>query len=421
MVSRDMRLLCTFLIHTALIVAALGSPTESEVDFGTTTRGGLGGQIIRVTNLNSTGRGSLRQALWAKGPRTVVFEVGGIIDLAGTSLSIANPFVTIAGQTAPSPGITLIRGGLNIKTHDVVVQHLRVRPGDAGHAKGGGWEVDAISLYSAHDVAIDHCSCSWATDENLSVSGPRFKGATAEEWRENTSRNISITHCIIAEALANSTHSEGEHSKGVLLHDNTRSILVFGNLFASNQDRNPFAKAGTHGAIVNNWISNAGSKGISIAGAEGEQWKGRQPQTSQSFIIGNLFEHGLDTSRGSPVIRVYGHPVELILQDNRGVRLDGRNAKPIDGQEPRVLDQSPRLSERWAVLPVSQVKESIRKNAGARPQDRDAVDSRIMQSAVSRTGRIVDSQNEVGGYPVQEPTHSPFRAEQWDLQTMNRR
>src|SRR6187397_2334184 len=86
------------------------------------TPGGRGGKIIRVTNLNASGAGSLREAIETQGPRTVVFEVGGAIDLGREDIEIKEPFLTIAGQTAPSPGVTLIRGGVDIRAHDVVIR-----------------------------------------------------------------------------------------------------------------------------------------------------------------------------------------------------------------------------------------------------------------------------------------------------------
>ncbi len=143
-----------------------------------------------------------------------MFEVGGVIDLAGSTLSIHEPYLTLAGQTAPSPGITLIKGGLKIQTHDVIVQHLRTRPGEAGHEKRDGWEVDGISTSRAHDVIVDHCSTSWATDEDLSASGPRFQGETPDDWRKATSHRITFSHNIVAEGLSNATHRKGEHSRG---------------------------------------------------------------------------------------------------------------------------------------------------------------------------------------------------------------
>ncbi len=198
------------------------------------TPGGRGGQIIRVTNLDASGPGSLRAAIEAEGPRIVVFEVGGVIDLGRQTLVLRNPFITIAGQTAPSPGITLIRGGIDIRGHDVIVQHIRIRPGSAGGEWMSGWDEDGIATVGAYNVIIDHCSLTWATDENLSASGPRFTGSTPEEWRRGTSHNITFSNNLNGESLAYSTHSKGEHSKGSLLHDNVTGLLIVGNLYAHN-------------------------------------------------------------------------------------------------------------------------------------------------------------------------------------------
>ena len=132
-------LLC---LTTALgpFVACAQSPPRipAGTGFGADTPGGRGGTIYRVTNLEATGAGSLRAALEAEGPRLVVFEVGGVLDLNGRGITISQPRVTVAGQTAPSPGITIIRGAVYIATHDVRIQHIRVRPGDAGRAKRPG-------------------------------------------------------------------------------------------------------------------------------------------------------------------------------------------------------------------------------------------------------------------------------------------
>jgi hypothetical protein len=99
------------------------------------TPGGRGGQVIRVTTLADKGPASFLEALETKGPRIIVFEVGGVIDLRGEEIEITEPFLTIAGQTAPAPGITLIRAGVNIRAHDVIIQHIHVRTGTAGMAK----------------------------------------------------------------------------------------------------------------------------------------------------------------------------------------------------------------------------------------------------------------------------------------------
>jgi len=231
--------------------------------FGLDSKGGSGGEIIRVTNLNREGEGSFAAALEHDGPRIIVFEVAGVINLERKSLRITNPFVTVAGQTAPYPGITLIRGGISIQAHDVIIQHIKVRPGEADQPKKSGWEVDGIGCSKgAWNVIIDHCSVTWSTDENISPSGPRFDGSGPEEWRENTSHRIVISNCIIAEGLSNSTHSKGEHSKGTLVHDNASDILITGNLYASNMQRNPLFKGGARGVVVNNYIYNPGNAAI---------------------------------------------------------------------------------------------------------------------------------------------------------------
>src|SRR6266567_5223575 len=84
--------------------------------------------VLRVTTLEADGAGSLREALDDARPRIVVFEVGGVIDLEGGSLNVRSPHLIVAGQTAPDPGITLIRGGLTVETYDVKIQHIAVRP-----------------------------------------------------------------------------------------------------------------------------------------------------------------------------------------------------------------------------------------------------------------------------------------------------
>ncbi len=236
--------------------------------FGMRTVGGLEGRVIRVTSLEREGPGTLRAAIEAKGPRLVVFEVGGIIDLARKTIRVTEPYLTMAGQTAPHPGITLLRGALAVETHDVVIQHLSVRPGDAGQPRKSGWSPDGIAVNAAANVIIDHCSATWAVDENLSVSGPRYQGPAA------TSHDVTIRHCLVAEGLDNSSHEKGPHSKGSLIHDCCRNIAIIANLYAHNADRNPYFKAETTGIIVNNLIYNPGRAIIRVSFPKSE-WQGR--------------------------------------------------------------------------------------------------------------------------------------------------
>ena len=261
------------------------------------TPGGRGGQVLRVTTLAADGPGSLAEALRTPGPRIVVFEVAGVIDLKLQELRISEPFLTVAGQTAPSPGITLIRGGLTIATHDVVVRHLRIRPGTGGLHQGAGVDFDAITTLSgARDVIVDHCSLTWATDENLSASGTRFVGATPDEWRANVSHRITFSNNLLAEGLRHATHAKGEHSKGSLIHDNSTDILIVGNLYAHNYERSALSKGGTRAQFLNNLIYDPGQRAVHYNLVD-EEWAEHlgEKQVGELSLRGNVLRAGPST------------------------------------------------------------------------------------------------------------------------------
>lgn len=391
------------------------------------TPGGRGGKILRVTTLAPTGPGSLLEALAARGPRIVVFEVGGIIDLGRRSVRIEQPFLTIAGQTAPSPGITLVRGGLDVATHDVVIQHLRVRPGEAGAAKRSGLEIDAISTVGgAHDVIVDHCSLTWATDENLSASGPRFEGKDPAAWREATSHRITFSNNIIAEGLARSTHSKGEHSKGSLIHDNVTDILIVGNLYAHNMERSPLFKGGVRGAVINNLIYDPGPKAVHY-NLIAEEWGDRPYQLGQLTLIGNVLRAGPSTPPDVALVALGGSgDLELYAADNLAIDRLGRPL-PAEGlyttaaASIRHVAQPPTIPAGLKPVGAIDIQDTVIRNAGARPWDRDAIDRRIVADTIEARGEIIDSEQAVGGYPVQQETRQKFDPAQWDLRFMTRK
>lgn len=381
------------------------------------TPGGRGGRIIKVTTLDSQGPGSFAEAVAASGPRIIVFEVGGVIDLKGSILSIRDPFVSIAGQTAPSPGITFIDGGINVFTHDVIVQHIRVRQGASRHVKG--WEPDAMATIGAYNVVIDHCSFTWGVDENCSPSGPRFKGATPDEWRKNTSHRITISNNIIAEGLSNSTHSKGEHSKGTLVHDNVTEVTIIHNLYAGNRDRNALFKGGARGIYVNNYIHNPGRNAVRYA-LVNEEWEGHPHETGQLTIIGNVMQHG-PSSSDMPLLHAGNGPCGIYMEDNIAKNKAGLGAALFFGDSLKLVKQKPIWYEKIKPVPASQVQENIVKNVGARPWDRDENDKRIIREMLSNTGKVIDSETEVGGYPVFKQTRSAFVEKDWDLRYMTKK
>jgi hypothetical protein len=423
-----------WLVSCALLfsTSAFAAPDSTELAFpgaqgwAAHTIGGRGGKIVRVTTLSPTGPGSITEALATRGPRIVVFEVGGIIDLDKKTLKLAEPLITIAGQTAPSPGITLIRGGLDITTHDVIVQHIRIRPGDAGVPRFGGLDFDSLStLGGAHDVIVDHCSLTWGTDENLSASGPRFEGKTPEEWRAAASHRITFSNNIIAEGLAHSSHIKGEHSKGSLIHDNVTDILIVGNLYAHNKERNPLFKGGVRGAVINNLIYDPGDKAVhyNLIAAE---WGAMPPQVGHLTLMGNVYRAGLSTRPGLPLFMFGGSgDLELYTSDNLSIDWVG-NPLPEQGRYTTASAvvkrvSKPMLPAGLKVLPAREVQDAVIRTVGARPWDRDTHDVRIIADTIEARGFIINSQDEVGGYPTQQPTSQAFNPAEWDLRTMMRK
>lgn len=414
----------------ALLLAGLAAlPAAAQTAFpgavgpAAQTPGGRGGQILRVTNLDSDGPGSLKAALETKGPRIVVFEVGGVIDLRRSVLEITEPYLTIAGQTAPSPGITIIRGGIDLKTHDVIIRHLRVRTGVDGQAKRSGWEADAFSTVAAHDVVIDHNSFSWAIDENMSASGPRFTGGSVAEWRKGTSYNVTFSNNLAAEGLADASHPKGEHSKGSLVHDNTTGIVFYRNIWAHNVERHPLVKGGAQVLMVNNLIYNPGHRAVHY-NLMALEWGDHPYVTGEITAIGNVLRGGNDTDPGLPFLMLGGDgDLAYYGRDNRAVDRHG-NALPQFGRygETRArLIAAPKPLAPIAgieVLPAAAVETSVLATAGARPWDRDADDIRVLFFVAEGRGDIIDDENQVSAYPAFKPTRAKFVEAEWNLDTM---
>jgi pectate lyase len=424
------------LIALALPSALAAAPSQSRsapqpstlafpgaVGWAATTPGGRGGRIIRVTTLAADGPGSFKAALEAKGPRIIIFEVGGIIDMGRQTLKISEPYLTIAGQTAPSPGITLIKTGIDIATHDVVMRHIRVRTGVDSQPKLSGWEADALSTVGAHHVIIDHCSFTWAIDENMSASGPRFDGATPDEWRQNTSHAITFSYNIAAEGLADASHPKGEHSKGTLIHDNASQIMIWRNLYAHNKERNPLVKGGAQVELVNNILYDPGERAVHY-NLMALEWGDHPYQPGKLSAVGNVMRGGPSTAPHMPFLMLGGdgdldyHGKDNIAVDQFGVALPmfGRY-----GETRAKLNELAAPPVWWpgtAVLAARDVETHVLGRAGARPWDRDADDLRVLFFVAEGRGEIIDDEKQVGGYPKMAQTRAPFVEGDWNLDTM---
>jgi hypothetical protein len=355
--------------------------------FGTNSRAGRGGQIIKVTNLNDSGPGSLRAAIDASGARIIVFEVGGTISLS-SDLNIRNPFVTIAGQTAPSPGIMLRNAGIRVNTNDVLIQHLRIRVGD-GPTGPSPSNRDALQILgpNSYNVVVDHISASWAIDENVST------------WY-NGLRDVTISNSIVSEALHRSLHSKGAHSMGVLVGDYAKNISLIGNLLAHNNERNPLLKGGTSTVVVNNVFYNPGPwEFFNIVDDYGAG-------ASSASVVGNVWLKGPSTT-ATVAIKVSSRmPSGTRVHHRDNIVSPGLSLSSIPSGY--VVSTPPVWVSPLTVRSANTVENHVLSFAGARPADRDAVDKRIATEVKNRTGRIIDSQSQVGGWPNLPQTYRAF-------------
>ena len=367
--------------------------------FGASATGGRGGEVIYVTNLNDSGDGSLRAAINTQGPRTIIFRVGGTINLE-SSLVIDNPSITIAGQTAPGDGITIRLGPLEngaalfIEAADVIIRHLRIRPGPADI---GECCRDAITFFDGADrVIVDHVSLSWGTDETINAWG--------------TSRNISIQRSVISEALLFASHSEVEgvfqpHSKGALFGDQTDRLSMHYNLLAHNNQRNPLINSniGATYEHVNNIIYNWGDFA--------SVFNGMVEDTLQINHIGNLYLPGINSRDNRWEVGVQpGSSTRVYVRDNLGpnrqegddefaiVGSDINFVRPADPSLYQSLEPFEMSSFPIDVVPANSVLDNVAQDVGATLPRQDSIDRRVIQEVLNGQGRIIDDPSDVGGW-----------------------
>jgi hypothetical protein len=272
-------------------------------------------------------------------------------------------------------------------------------------------------------VVVDHCSLTWATDENLSASGQRFTGVTPEEWRAATSHHITFSNNIIAEGLADSSHPKGEHSKGSLIHDNVTHLLIYGNLYAHNYERNPLFKGGVHGAVVNNFIYNPGARAVHY-NLQAVEWGEVPFENGRLTAVGNVLRAGPSTSGDLAFLMLGGngdldyHGADNIAVDRMGRPLPMFGRYTTAGA--RIVEHAAPLDwpEGLTAVPATELEAFVLRNAGARPWDRDEHDVRVTADAAEGRGAIIDSEQEVGGYPQVQASQRAFDPSLWDMDTM---
>jgi len=351
--------------------------------------------VYKVTNLNNSGPGSLQAALDASGPRVVVFEVAGNIDYTpyGT-LSISTPYVTIAGQTAPPPGITLKGCQVMLGTHDVLMQHIRVRVGDLSESgelikNKAGWtqfsERDCMKV-SGDRIVIDHCSFSWSTDENV----------------QSSANDVTFRHNIFSEGLHSVKHHKGGHSRGLLImRPGSHRVAVVGNLFAHNMARNPTVSAG-EAVVANNLVD-----GVNVAiKTDCVARPGQGPvllNATQNVI--KRANHAFVARAKHPDSRFYFAPDNVFKGqafDSVAAIWEKHVSMPFaPGVAPACRAIEPPITvPGLKIKPASEVEAWVLANAGARPADRGPVDARVVNDVKNGTGGILASQENVDGWPA---------------------
>ncbi len=357
--------------------------------FGAFTQGGRGGRVIKVTNLADAGPGSLRAAIEAKGPRVILFETGGTIELQ-SPLVIRNPYVTVAGQTAPGDGITLKGHALLVSTSEVIVRFIRVRPGDISKT-----ETDSISLTAGRNIIIDHCSASWSTDETLSVSQQMTQG-------ERQLDLVTVQWSIISESLDQSVHSKGAHGYGSLVRGSSGSRYSFHhNLWAHHRARLPRpgnfadAKLDPQGPVfdfANNLFYNWGG--------DGSGYNVDETAISRYSFRANSYRQGINSKSALAFVEsAPGAQAHFSGNFMNGVLVETealvRLKRPVEGYFSATPFPNGDLAAELALV----AEEKVLARAGA-SLVRDGVDTRVVQSVRTRTGQIINTQDEVGGWPA---------------------
>ena len=389
--------------------------------YGAMTRGGRGGKVILVTNLNDSGPGSLREACKAEGPRIVVFTVSGTITLE-SRLRISNPYITIAGQTAPGDGICIRRYPISINASEVIIRYIRVRLGDETDN-----DADAISGRYHRNIILDHVSASWSIDETVSIYH---------------CENVTIQWCLISESLYNAGHVKGTHGFGGIWGSNYSTYHH--NLLAHHTSRNPrFASGCGYNDFRNNVVYNWGYN--SAYGGEKQQEGREEFNFAVINMVANYYKPGPATRPGEVTHRivepysrnspdgfakwyvadnvVHGNPAVTANNWDGGVQPQGGSSHISKLKLDEPFDAIT-INQQTAEEAYSSVLESV----GASLPKRDSIDARIVDE--TRNGYatyegityknkrrvpnewkkcgIIDSQADVGGWPELKSLSAPL-------------
>jgi hypothetical protein len=374
--------------------------------FGRFAKGGRGGDVYHVTQLSDDGPGSLRQGIRsANGPRTIVFDLSGTIQLA-TPLVVDKSYLTIAGQTAPGDGICLRDQTFRIRqASHIIVRYLRFRLGDQNKPPTSG--PDCLNTDDVDHVIFDHITATWGIDGNHDLR----RGG-----------NFTLQWSIYAEALNRSLHEKGSHAMLASFRDLTAGITLHHNLLASSRERHPTlggsprTRAEAVADFRNNVVYN-------VSGAT-------NLGNCHINLINNYYQAGPDTPPAALPIAVKTEnagALKAFLAGNRFADrpdLTAHNERAIDftrwakGNYRRTSWEQVRASTEFATDGATprtdtapQAYERVLRSAGA-SRRRDTADARLVAGVRDRTHRLIDSQEQVGGWPVLRSEPAPLDTDQ---------
>lgn len=380
--------------------------------FGRHTTGGRSGKVYFVTKTADDGsEGTLRYALDQKGPRYIVFTTGGTIYLQ-SPLRIKEGNVTIAGQTAPGDGITVANYETFVAADNVIIRYMRFRMGDQKKYEG-----DALGARFIKNLMVDHCSMSWSTDETVSIY---------------VNENTTLQWCVIAESLRNSFHQKGAHGYGGIAGGKFASFHH--NLYAHHDSRNPRLGeyAGSKFALTNltdfrnnvmyNWGHNSlyGGEGMNVniinnyykpgpATTTRQRIvaidKNEKPQAEVYNIWGKYYISG-NVMEGNPEVTKDNWTEGVFNQMKASYHLTQAQKNAIKINQPHEVHNN---------IKTHSAKEAYEKilQFGGASLTRDVVDLHVLKDIRSgsftykgskgSTNGIIDSQNDVGGFPMLVP------------------
>ncbi|MCD6393124.1 MAG: pectate lyase [Planctomycetes bacterium] len=375
--------------------------------YGRFAQGGRGGDVYHVTNINDSGPGSLRQGLeTCSGPRTIVFDVSGTIKLED-KLTLSSSNVTIAGQTAPGDGIALRDYTFNIRDcSDVIIRYIRVRLGDESGSEG-----DTINVSHARDTIFDHITSTWGVDGNMDT-----------EYLSN----FTLQWSIYGEALHNSNHHKGGHAMLMSFRKTSGNVSIHHNLLFSSRNRHPSLGGGSpeqcnkdaifdfRNNVLYNW---AGSTNLGIGqfnlinnyyrpgpstNTDGDHYPVRPKveidDVTVGYMSGTVFEWNKEWSKDNHLAMQWGKRDG----DDKDSSYPGNVTK-----EKFLLPSEPvAKADRPTTHSGKEAYKLVLDNAGD-SLSRDAADRRAVKGIRDRTHRLIDSQNEVGGWPKLKSKPAP--------------